>query len=83
MIAVAMVILSVAAGLFVVRLLIGPTVPDRIIALDGLLIAVMSGILVAGAQKDTTVALVAVLLVALVGFVATGVVARYVERRGG
>lgn len=83
MIAAALVILSIAAALFMARLLIGPTVPDRIVALDGLLVTVMSGILVAAADRDSSVAVIAVLLIALVGFVATGVLARYVERRGG
>ena len=41
MIVVAYVVLSVAAVLFVARLLIGPSVPDRILALDALLITVM------------------------------------------
>ncbi len=83
MIIVPLVILAIAAALFTVRLLMGPTVPDRIIALDGLLATVVCGILVEAADRDTSVPLVAVLLVSLVGFVGTGVLARYVERRGG
>lgn len=83
MIFVAIVILSIAATLFVVRLLLGPTVPDRVIALDGLLVTVMSGILVGAANRGSSISIVAVLPVSLAGFVATGVLARYVERRGG
>ncbi|HUF99197.1 MAG TPA: monovalent cation/H+ antiporter complex subunit F [Ilumatobacter sp.] len=78
-----LVILAVAALLFTYRLLVGPTLPDRIIALDGLLAAVLAGILVGAAISESTVPIIAVLLVALVGFVATGALARYVERRGG
>jgi multicomponent Na+:H+ antiporter subunit F len=77
------VILSLAAALFMWRLFGGPTVPDRVVALDGLLATVMSGIMVAAADRDTTLALIAVLLIALVGFVATAALARYVEQRGG
>lgn len=76
------VVLSVAAMLFVYRLLRGPTVPDRVVALDGLLATVISGMLVAAADRRTSVALIAVLLIALVGFIATAALARYVERRG-
>lgn len=79
---VAYVLLSVAALLFVYRLLRGPSIPDRVVALDGLLATVLSGMLVAAADRDTSVALIAVLLIALVGFVATAALARYVERRG-
>ena len=76
------VVLSIAAMLFVYRLLRGPSVPDRVVALDGLLATVISGMLVAAADRRTSVALVAVLLIALVGFIATAALARYVERRG-
>jgi multisubunit Na+/H+ antiporter MnhF subunit len=81
--AIPMVMLAFAAALFMWRLLIGPTVADRVVALDGLLAVVLGGILVAAADRNTSVSIIAVLLVALVGFVATGVLARYVERRGG
>jgi multisubunit Na+/H+ antiporter MnhF subunit len=75
-------VLSVTAALFLYRLVRGPSIPDRIIALDGLLVAIMATILIAAADRGTTVALVAVLLIALVGFVATAALARYVEQRG-
>lgn len=83
MIALAYVLLSIAAILFVVRLLLGPTVADRIIALDGLLVTILGGVLVYSAWVDTGVSIDTVLVVALLGFVATGVVARYIEQRGG
>ena len=79
----AIVILSVAAALFLARLIIGPSVADRVVAFDGLLITVMCGILVAVARGDWVTSVDAVLLIALVGFIGTGVLARYVERRGG
>jgi multisubunit Na+/H+ antiporter MnhF subunit len=83
MIGLAYAILSLAAALFLVRLLRGPTVPDRVIALDGLLITVMCGILVAAADQRSAIGIDTVLVVALLGFIGTGVLARYVEQRGG
>lgn len=80
---VAFVILSLAAAGFMFRLLIGPSVPDRVVALDGLLMSLLCGILVGVAHTGSTLGIVAVLVVALVGFIATGVVARYVDQRGG
>jgi multisubunit Na+/H+ antiporter MnhF subunit len=79
----ALVILAVAAGLFLVRLFRGPHVPDRAIALDGLLVTVVCGILVASARSESSVSLDTALLVSLVSFVGTGVLARYIEKRGG
>ncbi len=81
--ALALVLLSVAAALFLTRLFIGPSVADRVMAFDGLLITVMCGILVAVARRDWSTSVDAVLLIALVGFIGTGVLARFVERRGG
>lgn len=83
MIVVAYVVLSIAALLFVGRLVVGPTVPDRVVALDGLLMAVTCGVLVAAADAGSAVGMDTVLVVALLGFIATGVLARYVEERGG
>jgi multisubunit Na+/H+ antiporter MnhF subunit len=82
-IGVAYVVLSLAALLFLVRLLLGPSVPDRVIALDGILVTVLCGVLVAAADDRSSVGIDTVLVVALMGFIGTGVLARYVERRGG
>lgn len=81
--AVAYVILSLAAALFLVRLLRGPSVPDRVVALDGLLITVMCAVMVAAAEQRSPIGIDTVLVVALLGFIGTGVLARYVEQRGG
>lgn len=83
MIEIAYIILAVAAALFLVRLVVGPTVPDRVIAADGLLIAVVCGILVGAADLNAPADLDTVLVVALIAFIATGVLARFVEQRGG
>ena len=82
-ISVAFVLLSLASMLFIWRLFRGPSVADRVIALDGLLIVVTCGILVETAREDSVTSLDTVLVVALVAFVGTGVMARYIERRGG
>jgi multisubunit Na+/H+ antiporter MnhF subunit len=75
--------LSVAAGCLLYRVLRGPSIPDRVVALDGLLTVVVIGIIVAAAGVDSGITLSTVLVVALVGFVGTTALARFVERRGG
>ena len=47
--AVAMVMLSIGAAGFMYRLLRGPSLPDRVVGLDGLLSIVVIGIIVAAA----------------------------------
>jgi multicomponent K+:H+ antiporter subunit F len=83
MIVISYVVLSVAALLFLGRLLRGPSVPDRVVAADGLLLTVAAGVFVAAANEVSSVNMDTVLVVALLGFIATGVLARYVEQRGG
>ena len=75
--------LAVAATAAVVRLCLGPSVPDRIVALDNLLYVVVIGIAVAAATTGSGAFLGVLLAVALLGFVGTATVARFVERRGG
>jgi multicomponent Na+:H+ antiporter subunit F len=82
-IGVAFVLLTIAAAAFMYRLLRGPSVPDRVVALDGLLSIVVIGIIVSAAASDSGISLSTVLVAALVGFVGTTALGRFVERRGG
>lgn len=83
MIAVALVLLVVAAAGFVVRLVIGPSVVDRVIAVDGLLIVIIAILAVDAVRRGVPWFIDAALVIALLGFVGTGISARFVERRGG
>ena len=74
--------LALAAALCLVRLVAGPTVPDRIVALDALLLIVVSGIAVGAAATGDGSFLAVLVAVALLGFVGTVTVARFVEQRG-
>lgn len=82
MIAVAYVLLALAAVLFMVRMLIGPNVADRVIAIDGLLATILAGVMVNAAWTDSSISIDTVLVVAVLGFVGTSVLARYIEQRG-
>ena len=75
--------LALAALLVLVRLLLGPSVPDRIVALDTLLQVVVAGVAVAAAVTGRGDFLAVLVAVGLLGFLGTVTVARFVERRGG
>ena len=83
MIVVPLLLLTVALAVFMFRVLRGPSIPDRVVALDGVLSVVVSGIIVAAARADSGITLSTVLVVSLVGFVGTVALGRFVERRGG
>lgn len=81
------VVLPIAFGLIVVaallnvfRLLRGPGLPDRVLALDTLYINATALILLYGIASGVTLYFQAALLIALMGFVATVAMAKYMTR---
>jgi multicomponent K+:H+ antiporter subunit F len=71
---------ALAIALAAVRLAIGPSVPDRILALDALYINVVAVAVLLGIRYDTFAYFEAALLIALFGFVATVALARFAAR---
>jgi multicomponent Na+:H+ antiporter subunit F len=83
MIVAALVMLAVAGACFVTRLVLGPTLADRVVALDGLVITLISAIALDAALTGSSLFVDAVVVIALVGFVGTAAAARFIEERGG
>jgi multicomponent Na+:H+ antiporter subunit F len=79
---VASTMLAVAAALTFIRLAKGPTLPDRVIAIDliGVLLVCLL-VVVAGLTAQQAFLDVA-MVVALISFVGTVAYARYIEREG-
>ncbi|MCA1300829.1 cation:proton antiporter [Stappia indica] len=79
---ISLAILTVAFFLIVVRIVRGPTLPDRVVALD-MLVAVGIGFIAAiGVQTDYYLYLDIAIALGLVGFLATVAFARFVLNRG-
>jgi len=62
------------------RLLRGPGLPDRILALDTIYVNSMALLLLYGIQFDTDILFEAALIVALLGFIGTVALSKYVTR---
>lgn len=62
------------------RLLLGPTLPDRVLALDTLYINVVAFVVLLGIRQGTALYFEAALLIALLGFVGTVALGRYLQR---
>ncbi len=80
---------SLAIGLFILasviataRLLIGPNLADRIIALDVTLISFMGAIATHAAHAQTTDYLILLVVLAIIGFTATVAAARFLQHEG-
>jgi multicomponent Na+:H+ antiporter subunit F len=79
-VALPLLVLALLAAL--VRLLVGPTLPDRVVALD-LMTAIGIGVILAGSVAlGQTVMIDIGLMVALLAFLGTAAFASYLERRG-
>lgn len=79
--AAAFSILAVAAVLCLVRLVRGSSLADRIVALDSLLLVVVSGLAVQAAITGEDTYLDVMVVAALLGFTGTGLIAKFIERR--
>jgi multicomponent Na+:H+ antiporter subunit F len=80
MIGATFVVLLLAAIGFFVRLLRGPSLPDRIIGIEGLVIVGVSAIAVQAMASGGGAFLPVLVVITLVGFVGTAAAARFVER---
>ena len=63
------------------RLLRGPGVPDRILALDTLYINTIALLILFGMHLDSPIYFEAALIIAMLGFVSTVMLSKYVMRR--
>ncbi len=61
------------------RLLVGPGLADRVMALDVTLISLMGAVTVDAARRDDTTYLVLLVVLAIIGFTATVAASRFLE----
>jgi multicomponent Na+:H+ antiporter subunit F len=76
----ALVTLAAAVLVAVVRLVRGPTLPDRVVSMDLMGILVVGLIVVLAASTGVHATLDAAIVIALIAFVATIAYATYVEK---
>ena len=77
---VAFGILALGQILSMVRLVIGPTPGDRILALDTMVINALGLVVVLGIQQGVQIYFEVSLLIAMLGFVSTVALARFILR---
>ena len=82
MTAIAYAVLGLAAALFCFRLLRGPSLADRVIGIDGMIVTGMSLLIVRAMDSGIGAFLPIAVVLALVSFISTSVIARFIEGRG-
>ena len=70
---------ALAIGLSIIRLLLGPTSPDRVVALDTVNTLVVGMMVALGAFYEEVVFIDIAIVYALLSFVTTIFIARYIE----
>jgi multicomponent K+:H+ antiporter subunit F len=78
---IALYVVGLAMLLSLWRLLRGPTVPDRILALDTLYVNTIAALMLFGMHLRSTIYFEAALIIAMLGFVGTVMLSKYVLRR--
>jgi multicomponent Na+:H+ antiporter subunit F len=79
---VALTLLAVAAAVTFIRLVKGPTLPDRVIAIDLIGVLLVCLLVVEAGLTAQQAFLDVAIVVALISFVGTVAYAQYVERQG-
>lgn len=82
MIYVAAVVISTALVVAFIRLILGPHVPDRVVALDLMATVAVGGICIFTVITDNYIFLDAGLVLALIFFLGTIAFAYYLEKKG-
>lgn len=77
---IALVTLAAGQVLTMVRLVMGPTSGDRILALDTMVINALGLVIVLGIHQGVKVYFEVALLIAMLGFVSTVALARFILR---
>ena len=72
-------IVMIGAFLCVLRVLLGPTVPDRVVGVDTLNTLIVAGMVLLGAAYDRVIYIDIAIVYALLSYIGTLVIAKYLQ----
>ncbi|EKU48039.1 Na(+)/H(+) antiporter subunit F1 [Staphylococcus massiliensis] len=79
-IVIALIIVALSMLAILVRVILGPTLADRVVALDALGIQLMATVGLFSILLDTHHMIVAILLIGILAFLGTAVFAKYMQK---
>jgi len=80
MITTALVFFAIAIGMAVIRIILGPSMPDRVLALDVIGVNLIASIAVISVLNNTKVYLEVILILGILSFVGTIAYSKFIER---
>lgn len=75
------VVLALAGAGFLLRLRVGPTLADRVTAMNGVVLVLMGALATYSAHSGNGAFLPTLIVIVLVGPISNGMIARYIEGR--
>ncbi|NLD76382.1 MAG: Na(+)/H(+) antiporter subunit F [Acidimicrobiales bacterium] len=83
MIVAALFLTALGGAGFLYRIVRGPSLADRVVALDGLVVAIVAATILNSIRIESRWFVGVAVVVALIGFLGTSASARFIEQRGG
>ncbi|MDW0110130.1 Na(+)/H(+) antiporter subunit F1 [Sporosarcina aquimarina] len=80
MLAISVVLFAITIGIAVLRLIIGPSMPDRVIAMDVIGVNLLATIGVVSVMYGTKAYLEVILILGILSFISTIAFSKYIER---
>ncbi len=75
----AALVVMIAGLITILRMMLGPSVPDRVVGLDTLNTLVVAGMVLLGAAYDRTIYIDIAIVYALLSYIGTLAIARYLQ----
>ena len=79
---VVLLIIAIYSVIVVIRVILGPTIWDRLLGLNMISSKIIMSIVILAALQNQSIFLDIALVYALLGFIGTVLIARFIERRG-
>jgi len=76
---ITLVLLSISILIAMIRAILGPTIPDRVVGLDTVNTLVIASMLVFGAAKEEVIYIDVAIVYALLSYITTVLIAKYLE----
>jgi len=80
MMSTALVLYTVAIAIGLYRIIRGPSIPDRVVAMDMIVVNLISGIAVISIFLKTKAFLEVILILGILAFISTIALSKYIER---
>lgn len=80
MLTTALVFFAIAIGMAVIRIILGPSMPDRVLALDVIGVNLIASIAVISVLMNTKAFLEVILILGILSFVGTIAYSKFIER---